>query len=143
MLSAIKAKTDTIPTTTGMTFAGYTASTYDGAGVGGTKGANDKCQAAYAGSHACTWNDLKQMGSNYPWSSDAWIVDGTVLGPVVAGLIYQNTADGNTYTSTPWQYINCSGWKNSNNLMFGSFASITGNLSQNRCDIAYKLPCCK
>ncbi|MFA5318490.1 MAG: hypothetical protein WC323_03390, partial [Patescibacteria group bacterium] len=75
-LKSISDKVDSIGADTGgLQWAGYTGA-FTGE-LGGVKGMNAKCQASYSGSHACTWDEIIKLGTSYPWTSYAWVVDGS------------------------------------------------------------------
>lgn len=69
--AATKAYVDARP---GLQFAGYTTTTYTGA-LGYAKGANEKCHAAYSGSHWCSVNEIMELGNQYPWTYTVWVRD--------------------------------------------------------------------
>jgi hypothetical protein len=54
-----------------LVFSGYTATTTGN--LGGLKGANTSCNAAYAGSHWASIDEILSLGPNYPWTNNAWI----------------------------------------------------------------------
>jgi len=56
-----------------LTFAGYTA--LSDAGIGGLKGGNASCSAAYPGSHWASSDEVMKLGSQYPWTKPIWIRD--------------------------------------------------------------------
>ena len=53
-------------------WAGYTPLAYTG-DVDGLGGGNEKCNAAYPGSHWATVDDILNLGSAYPFTETAWI----------------------------------------------------------------------
>jgi hypothetical protein len=119
-------------------WAGATASTYTG-NLGGTKGANVKCNADYPGSHACTWDEIIKFGTVWDWNINVWIVDGAYYNDAK-----QRTKDGfMSGTNTPEEF-NCFGWTNADTVHDGP--TLTGSniaLRLFRCDSLIKIPCCK
>lgn len=66
--------------TTTVRWAGYSTTTYDGDLGGGitnrgVKGGNGICQANYPGSVWARSPDIIGLGSQYPWTQNAWIGD--------------------------------------------------------------------
>jgi len=57
-------------------WAGYTSA--GGLTTTGTKGMNNSCNTAYSGSHACSYNDIIRLGNSYPYSANAWVIDGGI-----------------------------------------------------------------
>src|SRR3990167_6641911 len=53
-------------------FAGYTAQAYDG-NLGGLKGANDKCESNFPGSHWASIDELSRLGASYTWAATVWV----------------------------------------------------------------------
>lgn len=128
-------------------FAGYTAS-YTG-NLGGAKGANEKCDAQYDGSHWCSVDELMRLGDKYPWTYTVWVRD------AVRGAAYQSDA------IAEWKHITiyggagalgvlkvadqatCGRWKGSASSQYGprlnaEFAAIDFTT----CDISNRLACC-
>ena len=62
-------------------FAGYTDS-YTG-GLGGVKGANEKCDNLYDGSHWCSLEEVIELGDDYPWTATVWIRDAVLSLPML------------------------------------------------------------
>jgi hypothetical protein len=60
--------------TTGIRWAGYSTTTYQG-NLGGTgfKSANQICNANYAGSHWANASEIIALGTKYPWTQNAWV----------------------------------------------------------------------
>ncbi|MBI4812206.1 hypothetical protein HY798_02010 [Candidatus Falkowbacteria bacterium] len=133
----------------GATWMGYTASAYNG-NMGGTKGINNYCNSNYSGSHACTWDEIIRLGNSYPWSYEAWVVDGTRdvefvnsgVGDGVAfgkdGRVIRDGAGTDARTST-----NCFGWSNSESGRNGPIVLTSGYMSAGDCFSTYRAPCCK
>jgi len=135
----------------GVTWKGYTGLTYDG-NMGGTKGMNDKCNTNYAGSHACIYEEIMKLGISYPWTYDAWVIDGVeVYGATAYGYApdqykYLSTKDGHSYwTQVNYLNKNCNGWiDNGTAQTGGAYAGTDGYLLQTFCSSGYKyrIPCC-
>ena len=131
-----------------VTWKGYSAATYMGNLGGatvGTKGMNSICNANYAGSHACTYDELKRLGNSYPYTSKAWVINGAYFSFSPAGTSqYQMTRDGFDLDSvnTP-SNPNCTGWSSNNISWMGAAMNTTGNLVLNTCNTANYIPCCQ
>ena len=133
---------DSIPTILaagGVTFRGYTASTYSG-NMAGSGGMSTKCNSEYPGSHACTWDEILKLGVTFTYSKNAWIVDGAYYDGT-----NQITKDGATSDSsnTPLRF-NCAGW-------YSSLATHKGprsyqyvyRIELTPCDNVLVIPCCE
>ena len=148
----------------GLTWEGYT-SAYDG-NLGTLKGANQKCDTAFDGSHWCTYDELVRLGDDYPYSYDAWVNPTGCQG----GFDKSYDVDGRCYytcdgTGTSWYYktygdngdgyclmnmpsnVNCAGWGSSFGAsMGGGFYGYTlqtdGSFITETCDTLIRLPCC-
>lgn len=130
-------------------FAGYTSGTYTG-NLGGAKGANEKCDAGYDGSHWCSVDELMRLGDKYPWTYTVWVRD------AVRGAAYQSDA-----AFEDWKHITvyggagaigvlkvadkatCGRWKSNYSgdygpRLNGEFAAIDFTT----CDISHRLGCC-
>lgn len=125
-------------------FAGYTTS-YTG-NLGGAKGANEKCDAQYDGSHWCSVDELMRLGDAYPWTYTVWVRD------AVRGAAYQSdTAQHITVYGGAGalgvlkvaDQATCGRWKGSASSQYGprlnaEFAAIDFTT----CDISNRLACC-
>lgn len=123
---------------------GYTSTTTGG--NGGIEGMNADCDAAYSGSHACTFTDIIRLGTSYPYSSNAWVVDGsyaTVYGTVSAGA-NQITKDGYELTNgaNPFNPM-CAGWTQGTSSYSGPIIQTSGNMSIRSCNTSVAVPCCQ
>lgn len=124
-------------------FMGYTGATTTPA-MGGTKGASDMCTAAYSGSHACTYNDIIQLGPNYPWSQNAWAIDGIDYTYVSAGMGGTScTKDGASCQQTYPIYLNCAGWSTCGSGGYAPAYTTSGKMNFISEVASYVLPCCK
>jgi hypothetical protein len=101
-------------------WAGYTPSTYTGS-LGGVKGGNAACQSAYPGSHWMGVQEVLMMGSEYPWTSNAW-------------LIFSAQGAAPTYASQ------CVSWQSSSVSYTGPYAALT-TLDTTTCNSSFKLGC--
>ena len=130
----------------GVTWMGYTASSYTG-NMGGTKGMNAICNTSYPGSHACTWDEIIKLGTSYPWTGNAWMVDGQyAISSDSYRFVY--TKDGGSANATAYNYAvispNCAGWTSSSTSnTFGSYITTGGKLQWTLCDVSYPCACCK
>lgn len=119
---------------TEITFSGYTT-TYDG-NLGGIKGANQKCAAAYAGSRVCLFDDFIKLGANYPYTYDVWWFDGVAA---VDTNVYSRFGNG---TNTGGMG-SCYSWTNAGASAYGFIFSTSGSGGSNTCVATYRLACCK
>ena len=129
----------------GPVWAGYTVATYNG-NMGGIKGMNEKCEASYTGSHACRYDEILQLGADYPYTFDAWIIDGGYL-VFDYGIAKQMTKDGFVFgqpTSTSNGVPNCRGWTSQadSNDSLGP-AIFVNNIDLRGCDESFRIPCCE
>lgn len=128
-----------------LTWKGYTSS-YTGA-LGYIKGANAKCESAYSGSHWASYEEIMQLGANYPWSSSAWIRDGIknygyYSDGSVGAKIYAVTADGySTLTESNEQSLTCDAWLHAYSGQSGPLLSSSGYIKFSTCDWSYPLAC--
>jgi hypothetical protein len=125
------------------TWAGYTPSSYNG-NLGGTLGMHAKCRTAYAGSHACTYEEIVDLGDSYPNTSSAWLRE-AVTGAFFSSVYNYNVfyfKDGNTaalhYSD---MNVTCSGWVGSSG--YGTYISTNGNINSMGCSIGLPIPCCQ
>lgn len=99
--------------------------TYDGnmdnANAIGTEGINYVCDQNYAGSHACTYDEIIKLGDAYTYALHAWIVD---------GLYVISDGDGSRYTYVTKDgegaveditaiAANCDGWTSATRAISG------------------------
>lgn len=125
----------------GVQWEGYTTSTYNGS-MGSIKGMNDKCNADYSGSHACTYEEILRLGTTYPWSSLAWAVDGSYYTEIVANVFGQVTRDGTNFASSAGMLPMCGGWSSGTATYYGPYyAAASQQLTL--CTSALRIPCCK
>lgn len=66
--------------TTGIRWAGYSTSTYNGKVSSivsrvGLRAANDICNNLYPGSYWAGADDIIHLGTQYPWTQNAWLQD--------------------------------------------------------------------
>jgi hypothetical protein len=134
------------------TWAGYTTSSYNG-NMGGTLGMNANCRTDYAGSHACTYEEIVNLGASYPNTSNAWLREAVAYGDYHNGtnayaLVFFK--DGNSesfYESTGYYYIHnstnmaCSGWRTTN--YYGAQIKTGGYVASAACSTTAKIPCCQ
>jgi hypothetical protein len=129
---ATKAYVDASSGGGGPSFAGYTATTYDG-NIGGIIGMNAKCELEYPGSHACTYDEIIRLGASFPNTVAAWIIDGTLV---------SGTRDGSDAYSVG--YPNCVGWHYNTSNYRGAYIHPTyGGLILVTCDASRSIPCCE
>lgn len=139
----IKSYVDTLSAAQ-LVWKGYTGSAYDGARTG-ISGMNTLCNSAYAGSHACTFEEIIRLGTSYPYSSNAWVVDGSYLSSygTTNAVGYQVTVDGAAYDNSyvPY-YPMCRGWTTNSSSYRGPIVQTTGSMALGACNSAYYIPCC-
>lgn len=117
-------------------WVGYTSTTYNG-NLGGTQGAHEKCATEYTGSRAMNYNDWQKLGSEYPWTYNAWLLDG-------AKTIDSNrqiTMDGlDSSTNFPLQPM-CQGW--TKDYQYGPYlhGDLGGGIRLANCASAFRLAC--
>ncbi len=123
----------------GPTWVGYTG-TFNGA-RGGTKGFNAQCNTSFSGSHACTWDEIIKLNTSYPYTYDAWIVDGAYH----SGALNIFTKDGNDGIASGEGAANCTGWGSSSSGNSGGAVldDTSGSLWFDTCNLLYRIPCCK
>ena len=121
-------------------WAGYTST--GALTTTGTKGMNNRCNTAYADSHACTWDEIKKLGNAYPWGRNAWVIDGDKTIDH-SGSLYHQCADGQGWnTSYNPNYPNCNGWTKSDSTFGGCFLYTYGEFNLSPCNNTYSIPCC-
>jgi len=103
-------------------WAGY-AGPYNG-DLGYYKGANEKCDSAYSGSHRCSFEEIIKLGSSYPYTYSIWINPPYWWDP------------GDVYTYT------CFDWGTSISNKKGTIYNTSGDLSLSCCNYEYYLACC-
>jgi len=131
----------TTATSRGVIWRGYTQPVTPS---GGPKGMNNRCNAQYPGSHACTWDEIIKLGSSYPWSQAAWVIDGLANyfwefqhGEVVV------TKDGFLKACSNDMCRNCLGWEIGDWFHFGPVAETSGRIGIGACAQPRAIPCCQ
>ncbi len=123
---------------------GYSQAAMGGA-IGGIKGMNAYCNASFAGSHACSFDEIVRLGTSYPYTANAWVVDGTDVVIKSDGL-YFLTKDGaessNMYNTLQSNYKNCGGWKWNNAQGIGPIITTAGYMTFQGCSSYTSIPCC-
>ncbi|MFO0575214.1 MAG: hypothetical protein U1A78_14585 [Polyangia bacterium] len=117
-------------------FAGFTPTTYTGAGIGGRPGAHALCNAAFAGSHLCHATEylLANSGTTPP-TSGAWIDPSTSGGSAVnnAGM-----PGGGRYIYS----YDCNDWTQATGA-YGHWLTPSGDISTDKdCTVSRALACC-
>ena len=141
----------TTATSRGVIWRGYTQPVTPS---GGPKGMNNRCNAQYPGSHACTWDEIIKLGSNYPWSETAWVIDGLAYGylsswqpgwycysAVSKDLYAEDQMCGNT-----WEiYIrfSCDSWTITQSTLSSFVITPSGKMSTSSCSQPRPIPCCQ
>lgn len=128
----------------GPTWMGYSAASTGN--LGGSKGANTKCNAAYAGSHWASYDEIMRLGTSYPWSSNAWVRD--AFYPFMDNANNQMVffKDGYLNRSVPdYRYAQCQGWTDASwTPMEGPYAPAGGlDFNSIGCNSSLVLPCVK
>ncbi len=125
--------------TQGVRWAGYTTSNYTG-NLGRLGGAHEKCDQDYPGGRAMTWNDLNKLGNKYPWSLDAWLIDG-VDSHYTGSAIRYIGKDGSNFYQNAGNGA-CSGWLSSSPSYYGAYLhSASKYIYEKKCDLSIKIPC--
>ena len=124
-----------------VTWKGYTASTYNG-NMGGVRGMNAKCDTNYTGSHACTWDEIIKLGTSFPGSTDAWVVDGALPIGISEGEGYVYCTKDLTACSFN---MLCGSWTSAGDWRaYGPFYQMsTQTMNIILCNIQKYIPCCK
>lgn len=133
----------------GLTWEGYTSSTFDGH-LGSLKGANQKCENDYPGSHWMSYEEMMRLGADYPWTYDVWIRDAIVgyyndpdaidHSDVVVGF-----RDGPSVDYMPLAKADgspCNGWRyNSSNRSGPKLRVSLGDITYSNCNYSFRLAC--
>ena len=123
----------------GVQWAGYTPSSYTG-NLGGPKGAHQKCNNAYPGSHWCSVDEIMKLGMNYPYTYNVWIRDairGGYSGYCVLG------GAGSDVNGLNCEYDTCDSWKKDSVSYEGPILTAgIGHVIDRPCSNSYRLPCC-
>lgn len=126
-----------------VTWSGYTGTTTGS--VGGIKGMNNTCNTSYSGSHACTYDEIINLGNNYPYTYDAWVIDGSYYSAYhfSGASAYQVTRDG-AEASKSWtvKLPLCGGWTQNSSNYGGPAMLSTGVMAQYACNNSLRIPCC-
>jgi hypothetical protein len=118
-------------------FAGFTPTTYTGAGIGGRPGAHALCAAAFAGSHLCHATEyLLSNSATTPPTSGAWIDPSTSGGAAV----------NNSGMPGSGRYIysyDCNDWTQATGT-YGHWLTPAGDVSTDKdCTVARVIACCQ
>jgi len=135
---------------TSESFAGYAPEDLSGytAGLGGVRGANEKCDENYDGSHWCSVDEIVSLGDDYPWTATVWVRDavvnvyrhdhGTDIGTYTvyggAGMVVLEKKDPEQAT--------CDGWDSSSGAYKGPILGMDGFLWHNTCNTERPIACC-
>jgi len=126
---------------------GYTAATYQGGAVGGGNGAAAKCEADHAGSHPCTSLEIWTLGTAYPATSAAWVIDGHAIAHGVSAATYTTSTwpgeNARRYLINTSDYTNCNSWSTNNGFYSGAYMSGRNFQPSRSCNNTHKLPCCE
>ena len=121
-------------------WAGYTSA--GGLTTTGTKGMNNSCNTAYSGSHACSYNDIIRLGNSYPYSANAWVIDGGITINDAGTMSQPSFAFAFSILLLLLLFFVF--WLAFHRLHFiGMFVATGGSLRLAACDSPYNLPCCK
>jgi hypothetical protein len=121
----------------GVTWVGYTAADNGILGIpGGVKGANALCNATYAGSRAMTYDDWMKLGTNYPYTSHAWLIDGSY-----SDGTNQITKDGQANSNTGGIAPMCAGWLSNGGGNHGPYVSTAGYVALTTCVSSLAIGC--
>ncbi len=121
----------------GFSFAGFTATLYDG-NLGGPIGANAKCAAEYTGSHLCTEREFSWTGaSTIPGASGFWADDSQ----------YSSQSAPNYYARDRSGAYSCNSWRSAdgpaNYAQFTDAQGMRAAGAYNVCNVARQLACCR
>ena len=134
----------------GVTWAGYTTSTYQG-NIGGLRAGNSICNANYAGSHWASYDEIASLGVLYPWTQNAWVQNAlavwTISNTSAPGSQPVYIAkDGSVYeeSSVYADGGSCSGWRyNGSNYEVGTYLGTGGSVGFGGCQNNFYLACVK
>ncbi len=124
-----------------ITFSGY-AGPFTGA-LGGPKGAGDKCNTAYAGSHVCSYQEIMQLGTSYPYTYTIWALDSFQT------LYVDTNGYPTVYSKSGYGVYNigtagCNQWVSGSTGVYGFTITTTGASSHSVCNVTTNyLACCK
>lgn len=122
-------------------FAGYTSG-YTG-NLGWAKGANEKCDTRYDGSHWCSVDEIIRLGDDYPWANTVWVRD-AVKGAYWNGTSVKTIAGGagaDQQTLEPYQST-CASWLRAEGTYYGPVLASQGYVFFAQCSNQYSLGCC-
>jgi hypothetical protein len=108
-------------------FAGFTVQTYNG-NLGGTPGANAKCNTEYPGSFLCSWGDYSKAETS------------AVSGGVNAWIDGERSSNGVRDNSNC--YVNSNGWTANTASYLGTTLTQLGRVTNGTCDVVRPLACC-
>lgn len=138
----------TCPSALNLSFAGYT-NPHTG-NLGGAKGANEKCDIKYDGSHWCSVDELMRLGDKYSWTYDVWVRDAIRGGSLSVNndsppaMITVYGGAGATYTAALPLLSTCAGWSNAGDAYFGPILNAEqGRLDVASCSVHRRLACCR
>ncbi len=118
-----------------VTWVWYTSST-NSWNMGYTKWMIDKCDSYSSWSVPMTYQDMLDLWKNYPYTEDAWIIDGSYASNAI-----QFTKDGYSLSSTSANQPICNWWsQNSNSYMWPRIRT-NWYMMLSSCDVNYKIPC--
>lgn len=126
-----------------LTFSGY-AGPFDG-NLGGLKGANQKCDAAYSGSHVCLFPEIIKLGSSYPYTYGVWQLDG-IKSSSIDSTYYRHFSQTGTLNWNNTGIIpSCSNtiWTSNSAGNVGPTLGTLGAVTFVTCDNSLHLACCK
>jgi hypothetical protein len=123
----------------GITFAGYTASLYNG-NLGGPVGANAKCHAEFSGSHLCTYRELSWAAPpGGPGAAGAWADDEAISSQYNPNLYprdrgFSACLDWTRSTNPPNEY---------NSFHYLLSTGLKSNNAYDVCGVPRQLACCR
>ncbi|MDP2275741.1 MAG: hypothetical protein Q8K32_33640 [Archangium sp.] len=121
----------------GFSFAGFTATLYDG-NLGGPIGANARCAAEYANSHLCTDREFDWTGaSTIPGATGFWADDAQ----------YSSQSSPNYYARDRSGSYSCNSWRSAdgpgNYAQFTDAQGLRASPTYNLCNVPRQLACCR
>ncbi len=130
----------------GITFMGFTSSAYNGnilGAAGVATGGHALCNAAYAGSHWASWEEIQQLGATYPATYPVWVRDAIAAAFLNGGITYVAKDGAEHNTGGTWNSATCYAWSNSASSNRGTVLSIGGTVTVGACNDPYRLACVK
>lgn len=130
----------------GITFMGFTSSTYNGNLIGAAgvaTGGHALCNATYSGSHWASWEEIQQIGAAYPATYTVWVRDAIASAFVNGGITYVGKDGSEHNNGGSWNGSSCYSWTNTASSNRGTIYSTSGQIGMGACNDPYRLACVK